>query len=344
MIGRDEVGRVDTDAVAVVFTGQGSQRAGMADGWAAHPHSASVLAEASDVLGQDVLALSQDAAALARTEVAQRVLFVCGVAAWRMLQATGLRPKVVAGHSLGEFTALVAAEVYDFAELLEVVAVRSSAMADAANERPGTMTAVIGPDAEALAAQAIAAEAGPELSVANHNSKSQVVLSGTVPAIERAEALVADGGGRSSRLRVAGAFHSPLMDAAADRVERALDRLSPRAPNTLVIPNVTASPTRNPEELDRAIRRHLLAPVRWSETVSEIANLRIGLFVECGPRPVLTGLSRSSLGGADCHAVVGPDSLPATANETVPWTGSPSQGLADPSDKADHRSPLEATP
>ncbi|MFV0524988.1 MAG: ACP S-malonyltransferase [Acidimicrobiales bacterium] len=300
---------------AFLFPGQGSQRVGMADRWLEHPASEDVLLQAATVLGRDPVELCRDADALARTDVAQPALFVCGVAAWRVLAAEGIRPDVVAGHSLGEWTALVAAGVYPFDATLEAVVERGAAMAAAAAERPGAMTAVIGPDAPALADAAVRAEqaarastaSGDVLTVANSNGPRQVVLSGSVPAVERAEALVDAGGGRTRRLAVAGAFHSPLMATAAGRVGSVLDELTPAPPDPWVVPNVTGRRSRDPDLLVRLLRRHLLAPVRWADTVTELRDLGVSQVVECGPRPVLTGLTRPTLPDTTFHWVANPE-------------------------------------
>lgn len=334
----DPLDSARSETTAVIFSGQGAQHVGMADRWAEHPASAGVFAEASSVLGQDVVELCRDAEALASTESAQRALFVCGVAAWQALEAEGIRPDAVAGHSLGEFTALVAAGVYPFAETLEVVAVRSTAMAAASQEQPGTMTAVLGPDALRLAeavrhdlansadsdsgwgsdSDSERGDDGGVLIVANHNSDRQVVLSGTVQAVERAETLVREGGGRTKRLRVAGAFHSSLMSSAARRVESALDAMAPATPGPWVVPNVTGKRTRDPELLASLLRRHLLAPVLWADTVRELADLGVDQVFECGPRPVLTGLTRPALRNATFYSITDPDAVHRLDQNTHP--------------------------
>jgi [acyl-carrier-protein] S-malonyltransferase len=288
---------------ALLFVGQGAQRLGMADSWAGHPMTRRLFDEASEVLGWDLAERSRDPDALAGTEVVQCGLFACGVAAWQVVAAEGLPIDVVAGHSLGEWTGLVAAGVFTFGDALMAVAERAGAMAQAAALNPGTMTAVIGPGAFDLAIDVVrmVAEAGLVLEVANHNSSSQAVLSGATPAIVHAEKLIGERGARAKRLAVAGAFHSSLMAPAAERVANVIDRLEPKPPGPTVIPNATGQPTRDPELIVSALKRQVVAPVLWADTVAEMADLDVGQVLECGPRPVLTGLCRPLLRDASFH-------------------------------------------
>jgi [acyl-carrier-protein] S-malonyltransferase len=307
---------------AVIFTGQGAQRPGMADPWLEHPVAAAVLAEATEALGYDVAHACSDAAALEKTEVAQAALFACGIAAYRVLAEYGISPSVVAGHSLGEFTALVAAGVLGLGEALEVVRVRAAAMGEAAAAQEGAMTAILGAGAGDLAARVVgrvlAGSSEEILVVANDNGPRQVVLSGTVTAVARAEDLVRAAGGRVTRLKVAGAFHSPLMAPATAAVNEVLDRLTWRPPGPLVIPNVTGMPTDDPELIATLARRHLLAPVRWADTVRALDSMGVTEVVECGPAPVLTGLSKQQLAGVDFHHVATPASARAAADSALP--------------------------
>ena len=306
---------------AVIFTGQGAQRPGMADPWLEHPVSAAVLGEASEVLGYNVAeACSEDAAALDRTEVAQPVLFACGVAAYRVLASCGLLPAVVAGHSPGEFTALVAAGALGFREGLEVVSVRAAAMGEAATAQPGAMTAILGTGAADLAGRVLGTvlAEGDILVMANDNGPRQVVLSGTVTAISRAEDLIRAAGGRATRLKVAGAFHSPLMAPAAARVNEILRGLTWHPPGPSLIPNVTGAPTGDPELIAALASRHLLAPVRWADTVRALDSMGVTRVVECGPAPVLTALSKQQLEGVAFHHVAAPASARAAAESALP--------------------------
>jgi len=309
-------------STAVVFTGQGAQRPEMAQPWLEHPVSAALLAQASELLGYDLADASRTWTALADTRVAQPAIFVCGLAGYRILAEQGLRPIAVAGHSLGEFGALVAAGSLGFAPALDVVTVRAEAMADAARANPGAMTAVLGDGAPSHAAAAVAAARATALAddvladevladdvlvVANDNGPRQVVLSGTVAAVARAETVVRERGGRSVRLPVAGAFHSPLMASAAARVTAAVDRLAWSAPSVPVVPNVTGEPTRDPGLLAELLRRHLLEPVRWQRTMHALARLGATRIVECGPARVLGTLVHQAFPEIETQLVRCPD-------------------------------------
>ena len=199
---------------AVVFPGQGSQSIGMADPWARHPAGKDVLDEASAAMGREVVAGCRDEASLATTEFVQPALLACAVAAFRVLEAEGVAFGGAAGHSLGEFAALVAADVIGLSEALDVVVIRGRAMQRAGEERPGTMSALLGVDTAQASALCDEARGDDVLVVANENSPVQVVISGSIPAIERAEALAKERKIRAVRLSVAGAFHSALMEPA----------------------------------------------------------------------------------------------------------------------------------
>ncbi|MFB4304031.1 ACP S-malonyltransferase [Actinomadura sp. NTSP31] len=304
---------------AFVFSGQGAQRAGMAGYWADDPAAARLFAAASDVLGHDLAAAASGPGGLGRTEVAQPLLFVCGVAAHRALGEHGVRPGAVAGHSLGEFAALVAAGALDFEEALAVVARRAAAMSAACAAAPGAMCAVVGPDAAELAAAACALrEPGETLVVANRNGPRQVVLSGTGTAVARAEAAIGSRGGRAVRLKVEGAFHSPLMEPASRALAAALADLTWHAPDCWVIPNVTGEPTRDHGLLAELLGRHLLSPVQWARTAGALIRLGTGRVVECGPKPVLTALLRGCGLAASYHLADSPAAVRTAAEALQP--------------------------
>src|SRR5436190_2584913 len=216
--------------VAVVFPGQGSQYAGMADGWLGHPEGRRVIEEVSDVMERDLAALSRDEEMLKTTEVVQPALFACDLAAFRVLEADGVRVSGAAGHSLGEFVALVAAGALELRPALELVLTRGRAMQRASEERPGTMTALIGVGSDDGAEIAAAARGDDVLVVANENAPKQVVLSGSLDAIDRAEEIARERGAKAMRLRVAGAFHSPLMEPAVADIDDAIAKLTLHTP------------------------------------------------------------------------------------------------------------------
>src|SRR5262245_4823788 len=234
---------------AALFPGQGSQFEGMADPWAGHPAGQAILGEASEAMGTDVGAGAHDPGALATTAFVQPALLACDVAAFRVLEAEGMTFAGAAGHSLGEFAALVAAGVIPLADALDLVVVRGEAMQRAGEERPGAMSALLGvgtADAEALCDQV---RDGEDLVVANENSPAQVVISGTVGAIERAETLAKDRRIRAVRLPVAGAFHSPLMEPARSAIDERLASIAFSAPRIPVAENVSGALEDDPESL-----------------------------------------------------------------------------------------------
>lgn len=289
--------------VAAIFPGQGSQFPGMADPWIEHELGRDVLGRASAALGRDVVQGCRDEEALARTDFVQPALLACGVAAFRVLEAEGLAPLGAAGHSLGEFAALVAAGVLELEDALEVVLVRGRAMAEAGVARPGAMCALLGVGPEQAAELCELARGEDVLVVANENSPQQVVLSGSIEAVERAQALAAERRIRAVRLNVAGAFHSPLMEPAVEPLADALGRVPFREPRFPIAENVTGELTTDPEELRTLLGRQVISPVRWSRCVEALAAAGADTFVEAGPGEVLTRLARRIVPGARAVAV-----------------------------------------
>ena len=307
----------DALRVAAVFPGQGSQFAGMADPWVAHAAGREVVDEASQVLGRDLVADCRDEALLATTEFAQPALLAIDVAAFRVLEASGVRAWVgAAGHSLGEFAALVAAGVLSFADALAIVAVRGREMQRAGEERPGTMSALLGVGAEAAAALCDEARGDDVLLVANENSPQQVVISGSVVAVERAEALCAERKIRAVRLRVAGAFHSPLMEPAVAPLREAIDAATFAAPRFPVASNVTGALVDDPDELRDLLVRHVMSPVRWEACAQALRAAGAEVFLEAGPGDVLTKLAKRVVPGAQAAAVGSPEDATAAAAES----------------------------
>jgi [acyl-carrier-protein] S-malonyltransferase len=301
---------------AVLFPGQGSQYPGMADPWLDHPEARTVLERCSEVLGYDVSEAARSEEQLADTAVVQPALFACDLAAFRMLDAEGLRWNAAAGHSLGEFVALVATGATDLGPTLEAVAERGRAMHEAGQANPGAMTALVGLSPEEGAEICRVAGRGDVLMVANENSPKQTVLSGSVPAIERAEDLARSRKCRVVRLKVAGAFHSPLMRPALDRVRAAIARLEFRTPRIPVIPNASGRPTDQPSALRDLLSRHLVSPVKWERSMRAAGDeLGVELFVEAGPGDVLAKLAKRCLPGARARSVGSPSEARALAEE-----------------------------
>jgi [acyl-carrier-protein] S-malonyltransferase len=300
-------------SIAAVFPGQGSQFAGMADPWTGHPASRAVLDEASSAMGLDLVGSCRDEAALSTTDFVQPALLACDVAAFRVLEAFGVAFAGAAGHSLGEFAALVAAGVLDLAPTLALVVVRGRAMQAAGEERPGTMSAILGIGTEEAARLCDLAGGGDELLVANENSPQQVVISGSIPAVERAESICAERKIRAVRLKVAGAFHSPLMEPAVTPLSEEIDAVAFHPPRLPVASNVTGALVDDPEELRRLLKRHVVSPVRWQSCVQALAAAGADTFVEAGPGDVLTKLAKRTAPGSTAVAIGSPDAAASFA-------------------------------
>ena len=285
---------------AFVFPGQGSQSVGMLDGWADHPVVAQTVAEASDALGENVGQLIKDGPkeALALTTNTQPVMLVAGVAAWRVWQAEGgAQPDAVAGHSLGEYSALVASGVLTLAQAAPLVRLRAAAMQDAVPVGTGGMAAVLGMDAvkvQAICAEVTAQLGGAEVVEAvNFNDPSQTVIAGSKLAVEKAcEAVKAAGAKRALPLPVSAPFHSSLMKPAAEKLKAALADLSFAAPQIPVINNIDVTVQTDADAIRDALYRQAFGPVRWVECVQAIKARGVSHLVECGPGKVLMGLTK----------------------------------------------------
>ena len=257
------------------------------------PLARKTLAEADDVLG---FALSEicftgPAEELKRTSVAQPALVAISTAYWRVLTARGFTCAVVAGHSLGEYSALVAAGALTFPDALRLVRTRGLLMETAAAEQPGGMAAVIGledDDVRALCAEV--AEAHGTLTPANFNAPGQVVVSGETAAITALRAAVKERGAKAIPLAVSGPFHSPLMRPAAEAFMEALGRVSIVAPTLPIVQNVTAEATRDPAMIRTALERQITGAVQWVRSVYTMRDMGMQRFVEIGPGNVLSGL------------------------------------------------------
>ena len=300
---------------AVVFPGQGSQFPGMADPWTTHEAGREVLDEASRAMGRDLVAACRDQAALGTTGFVQPALLACDVAAFRVLEANGLTFVGGAGHSLGEFAALVAAGALELSAALRIVIVRGRAMQAAGDERPGTMSALLGIGATEAADLCEEARAGDVLLVANENSPQQVVISGAVGAIERAEELAAERRIRTVRLKVAGAFHSPLMEPAVAPLAAAIDGAQIRAPRFPIATNVTGELVDDPDLMRELLKRHVVSPVRWERCARALVGAGTEVLVEPGPGDVLTKLAKRAAPGVRAVAVGTPEDAAALARD-----------------------------
>ena len=298
---------------AVLFPGQGSQFEGMADPWTTHEAGAAVFSRLSESWGRDLVELCRDASALATTELVQPALFACDLAAFRVLEADGARFEAAAGHSLGEFVALVASGVLEDIDAFRIVVTRGRAMQEASDVTPSGMTAVIGLSPADAAEICRVAGRGDVLEVANENAAKQVVLSGSIPAIERAEEAARSGGAKAIRLKVAGAFHSPLMRPAQEPVREALSHATFHTPAMALVPNVSGRVTRESSALRDLLSRHIVSPVRWERSMRALAEIGVDTFVEAGPGDVLSKLVRRNVPGSTAIPVGSPADAAAFA-------------------------------
>ncbi|MEZ6241703.1 MAG: ACP S-malonyltransferase [Phycisphaerales bacterium] len=295
------------DTLVILCPGQGAQAVGMAKAWTdASTEAKGVLGEADLILGDSLgkplsqLCFEGPAEILNRTDVSQPAIFAASVASFRgWIQLQGLGPgdpsiEAAAGLSLGEYTALHIAGAFDFETALKLVALRGRAMQEAAEATPSGMVALIGADEEkANEVCAKARGAGEVLVPANFNAPGQVVISGSSSACDRAESVAQQMGLRTSRLQVAGAFHSPLMQPAADRLGEALADTPIRMPMGPVMSNVTAEPHSSPDEIRRGLYDQLTSPVRWAECCEFLVHDQPrAVFHELAPGKTLAGMMR----------------------------------------------------
>jgi [acyl-carrier-protein] S-malonyltransferase len=281
---------------AFVFPGQGSQQIGMMEGFAEHPVVRATFAEASDALGDDLWALVQQgpADALNLTRNTQPVMLAAGVAVWRAWQAAGgAVPAYMAGHSLGEYTALVAAGAIAFRDAVPLVRFRAEAMQQAVAAGIGAMAAVIGADDAAVADACRDAAQGEIVEPVNFNAPGQVVIAGNKAAVERAIAAAKQRGAkRALLLPVSAPFHSSLLRPAAERLATRLAQVDIAAPTVPVVHNVDVETHATPDEIRAALARQAASPVRWTGTVQWLAAHGVTHIVECGPGKVLAALTR----------------------------------------------------
>lgn len=287
---------------AIVFPGQGSQAVGMLDAWGDHPAVAAALAEASDALGEDLGRLIREGPkeALALTTNTQPVMLVAGVAAYRAwLAEGGAAPAAMAGHSLGEYCALVAAGALTLAQAAPLVRFRAQAMQDAVPVGTGAMAAILGMDAQrviAVCAEAVRTFGANTLEVVeavNFNDPSQTVIAGSKAAVDKAcELLKAAGAKRALPLPVSAPFHSSLMKPAADKLRERLAQTSFAAPVIPVINNIEVRVEVEPDRIRGALYEQAFGPVRWVECIQAIRARGLNTVVECGPGKVLAGLCR----------------------------------------------------
>ncbi len=285
---------------AFVFPGQGSQSVGMLDAWGDHPVVRDTLAEASEALGEDIGRLIHEGPkeALALTTNTQPVMLVAGVAAWRVWRAEGgAMPAVMAGHSLGEYTAWVAAGAMTLAQAAPLVRFRAAAMQAAVPVGTGAMAAILGMDAERVRAgcaevqASFGAGSAEVVEAVNFNDPAQTVIAGSKAAVEKAcEVLKANGAKRALPLPVSAPFHSSLMKPAADQLRDQLAATVLAPAQVPVVNNIDVSVETDADRIRDALYRQAFGPVRWVECVQAIKGRGVTTIVECGPGKVLAGM------------------------------------------------------
>lgn len=306
--------------IAVVFPGQGSQTLGMlADLAAAHPVVEETFAEASWALGYDLWQLVQQGPAeeLNKTWQTQPALLAASVAIWRVWQQqNGTQPVLMAGHSLGEYSALVCAGVLDFKQAISLVELRGKLMQEAVPAGTGAMYAIIGLDNDAIAKACEESAQGQVVSPVNFNSPGQVVIAGNKEAVERAGAACKEAGAkRALPLPVSVPSHCALMKPAADKLAVALENVTFSAPQYSVVNNVDVKIETSPEAIRSALVRQLYSPVRWTESVEFMAAQGVEQLLEVGPGKVLTGLTKRIVDTLTAAAVNDTASLAAALEQ-----------------------------
>ena len=302
-------------AFAFVFPGQGSQSVGMLDAWGDHPAVLSTLQEASAALGEDVGRLIHDGPKeqLDLTTNTQPVMLTAGIAAYRAWRAEGgATPAAVAGHSLGEYTALVAAGVLTLADALPLVRLRAAAMQDAVPVGVGAMAAILGLDAQAVrdGCQAAAEASGEVVEAVNFNDPKQTVIAGSKAGVDKAcEMLKAAGAKRALLLAVSAPFHSSLMKPAAERLQAALEKVTLHAPSIPVVNNVDVATPVDAAAIRDALVRQAAGAVRWVEVVESLKVRGMTHVIECGPGKVLAGMVKRIDGTLVTGSIHDPASL-----------------------------------
>lgn len=285
-------------STALIFPGQGSQSIGMLGEHAQHPAVITVMEQASDALGYDMMALVQSGPEqlLNQTEITQPALLATSIALWHLYRERHEAPAFMAGHSLGEYTAWVAAEALSFEDALRLVAERGRLMQAAVPAGMGGMAAILGLEDSGVIQACEKAAQGEVVSAVNFNSPGQVVIAGHKAAVERAiEAAKALGAKRALPLPVSVPSHCALMKPAAEALHGVMTELRVSTPRVPVINNVDVALETDPVRIKDALIRQLYSPVRWSELISALGAQGVAQFIECGPGKVLCGLNKRIL-------------------------------------------------
>jgi [acyl-carrier-protein] S-malonyltransferase len=295
--------------ICFTFPGQGSQKPAMGDAWTDHP-SWELVEEASAAARRDVahLLLRADAEELKATRNAQLSTFVASLVVLDAVERLGVEPSMVAGHSLGEYTALVASGALAFEDGVQLVTERGEAMQAAATGRQGTMAAVLGLDDDLV--EMACARTDEDVWVANYNAPGQVVIAGSPDGVDLASTAAKDlGAKRILSMAVSGAFHTPFMAPARDRLRAAVAGVDLRAPDLPVYANVDARPHNGGDEWAGLLGAQLCSPVRWRQTLHNLEEAGATTFVELGPGAVLTGMAKRTVAGARTLSVATPTEL-----------------------------------
>jgi [acyl-carrier-protein] S-malonyltransferase len=303
---------------AFVFPGQGSQSVGMLDAWGDHPAVVATLAEASEALKEDIGALirSGPKEQLDLTANTQPVMLTAAIACYRAWRAEGGdAPQAVAGHSLGEYSALVAACALTLTQAVPLVRLRAQAMQEAVPVGVGAMAAILGLDAAVVVegCQEAAAASGEVVEAANFNDPKQIVIAGTKAGVDAAcEVLKAKGAKRALPLAVSAPFHSSLMKPAAERLKVALEGVALQSPTIAVVNNIDVSAPTGVAEIKDALYRQAFGPVRWVEVVAALKARGLAHIIECGPGKVLSGMVKRIDAELQSATVLDPASLRQT--------------------------------
>lgn len=295
--------------LAFTFPGQGSQKPNMGSAWTDHPSWELVL-DASDVVGRDVakLLLDADAEELKAPRNTQLATFIMSMVVLDAIERVGLTPALAAGHSLGEYTALTATGALSFEDGARIVSERGEAMQFAADERPGSMTALLGISDDD--ADAACRRADGDVWVANYNAPGQIVIAGEAGALERAGAAAKElGAKRAMPLPVGGAFHTPYMASARERLRDVIGSAALHAPEVPVIANIDARPHDNPTDWPSLLTAQLVSPVRWRQSVLTMVDAGITTLLELGPGGVLTGLAKRIVPDIRAVSIAAPDDI-----------------------------------
>ncbi|MES2406614.1 MAG: ACP S-malonyltransferase [Pseudomonadota bacterium] len=299
--------------LSFVFPGQGSQSLGMMQGFESLTVVRETFTEASDVLGRDFLQMISTGTVeqLSLTVNTQPVMLAAGVATYRAwIEQGGLAPTVMAGHSLGEYSALVAADALSFADALPLVQLRAEAMQNAVAEGVGAMAAILGLDDEAVRHVCVEAAQNEVLEPVNFNSPGQVVIAGNKAAVERGMALAKEKGAkRALLLPVSVPSHCALMRPAAERLAAYLESVTIHAPHIPVLHNADVMAYSDPAQIRGALARQLYNPVRWVETICAMAAQNVTHSVECGPGKVLAGLNKRIDNRIQTYALTSADAI-----------------------------------